>query len=849
MLLLAPGVSVAQDGALQHLETRLTKATGRQRLELLVDLVQLRTTSDPARAIAAGHEAFDLLDSSPDRALELRLLNHLAQAHFEHQDQHRALHHAEQAEQLARARGDRHQLAAALDLIGDVHRSLVDYTRSLELTNQAIELYQQLGERRLLANALNDAGLAYRRIGNYSEAVRVYLRCRRIRKKLGDRPALARSLNNLGVVYRRLGQNDEALEVYQQALEIQEQEGNLPQVARLLNNIGIVYKLEGEIARAVEHYRRSLTIKEELGDKAGIASTLNNLGLAYEDLGDLERAAADYRRSLEIKESIGERQRVAETLVRLASIHRRREEPNMALEMVDKAMAAARETHDQENLRDAYRELSDIHAAARRDQQAWSAFESYKSIKNQILKQVNSEAVTAMRIRFESDRKDKEVALLTQQQELAAVELRQQEMTRRALYASLSLSVLAVLLLASRSRLRVRSARTIARQNRKLEQTLAELRESEQRYRRLFDEPGLAKLLLDPASGEIVDVNDSAAEILGRAPDEVTGRGVASLGCSWLSSIADQIDGGEERNQPVWVGQFQPHGGRGRSFEAWAGHLALGGRWVALVTLYDVTEHRRLEEEKLRREEHERYLAELEARKAEVEARNAELERFVYVVSHDLKAPLVTICGFVGLMEKDALAGDLKRVRVDIERIHAASGKMLTFLDELLELSRSGQVIESPQEVVLAEVARETVQMMAGELSERDIAVHVADDLPVAQGDRRRILEIFQNLLDNAVKYLGDQEAPCLELGWRRQAEPVYFVRDNGIGLAPSEHLRIFDLFDRGSEERLGQKVEGAGVGLAVVKRIVEVHGGKIWVESDGEGQGSTFCFTLPSGG
>ena len=114
--------------------------------------------------------------------------------------------------------------------------------------------------------------------------------------------------------------------------------------------------------------------------------------------------------------------------------------------------------------------------------------------------------------------------------------------------------------------------------------------------------------------------------------------------------------------------------------------------------------------------------------------------------------------------------------------------------------------------------------------------------MPVVLGDRVRLLQVYQNLIGNAVKFMGDQAAPRVEIGLRQDGtETVFFVRDNGRGIDPEYHDKIFGLF-----ERLNAQVPGTGIGLQLVKRIVEVHGGRVWVESEGQGKGSTFCFTLP---
>ncbi len=239
--------------------------------------------------------------------------------------------------------------------------------------------------------------------------------------------------------------------------------------------------------------------------------------------------------------------------------------------------------------------------------------------------------------------------------------------------------------------------------------------------------------------------------------------------------------------------------------------------------------------------EHKRAETEREALITELEVKNAELERFTYTVSHDLKSPLITIGGFLGLLEQDVAGGDVERVKGDIKRIEGAAGKMQCRLDELLELSRIGRLVNPPEEVLLRELAREAVDLVAGRITERGVQIEILPDLPLIFGDHPRLLEVLQNLIDNAVKFMGEQPKPHIEIGARQNGdETVCYVRDNGIGIEPCYHDKIFGLFNR-----LNQDSEGTGVGLALVKRIVEVHGGRIWVESEGQGKGSTFCFTI----
>jgi signal transduction histidine kinase len=227
----------------------------------------------------------------------------------------------------------------------------------------------------------------------------------------------------------------------------------------------------------------------------------------------------------------------------------------------------------------------------------------------------------------------------------------------------------------------------------------------------------------------------------------------------------------------------------------------------------------------------------------ELERRNAELERFTYTVSHDLRSPLVTVRGFVDLLEKDVAAAQPERMAADLARIRGATSTMEELLRELLELSRVGRVMNPPERVSLDELAQQAIALLHERLRAAKVRVEVQPGLGFVLGDRTRLLEVFQNLIENAVKFRSGQGDPLVEIGSRPgPGGPVVTVRDNGVGIDPRYHNRVFALF-----ERLDPRVEGTGIGLALVKRIVEVHGGRVWVESEGAGQGSTFCFSLPA--
>ncbi len=233
----------------------------------------------------------------------------------------------------------------------------------------------------------------------------------------------------------------------------------------------------------------------------------------------------------------------------------------------------------------------------------------------------------------------------------------------------------------------------------------------------------------------------------------------------------------------------------------------------------------------------------LEAKNLELERSNAEMEEFTYTVSHDLKSPLVTIEGYVSFLKQDIDSERYDRVQDFAARIESATKRMGDTITDLLELSRVGRGTHEVSIVETREVVLEVVSLMEGELRASNIEVHVPEFLPVIEADRVRTLQVFQNLISNAIRHGKHPERPCvLRIGAKPDGNRVnIFVSDNGLGISPQFHERVFDLF-----HRLNPKIEGTGVGLAIVSRIAQLHGGHAWVESE-PGEGATFYVSMPA--
>ncbi len=349
------------------------------------------------------------------------------------------------------------------------------------------------------------------------------------------------------------------------------------------------------------------------------------------------------------------------------------------------------------------------------------------------------------------------------------------------------------------------------------------LRDREASYRLMFEDNPHPMLVYDRVNLQILAVNTATVRRYGWSQAELLAMSVPQLHPpAERNPLLDRVRdlGGGFATGLLW--HHVTRHGENLEVEVSSNGVTFEGRPARLVLVHDVTERNRIDRE--------------------LRAKNAELERFTYTVSHDLKSPLVTVRTFAEYLQDDIATGDSDKVATDLSYISHAAERMALLLDELLQLSRVGNTRNAPVLTSFHEIAREALDMTAGTLSRCGAEVELDPIDVTMHGDRTRLLELWQNLIDNAAKFMGDQPAPRIHVGVAFVgAEPEFFVCDNGIGIDPRHADRVFGLF-----EKLDTSSGGTGVGLALVRRIVELHGGTIRVESDGVGRGSCFRFTLP---
>lgn len=381
------------------------------------------------------------------------------------------------------------------------------------------------------------------------------------------------------------------------------------------------------------------------------------------------------------------------------------------------------------------------------------------------------------------------------------------------------------------------------------------LRESEEKLRVTFESISDAVAVID-LEGRFTQVNEAAARMTGYTKEELVGRNVLDTMIAKKDHDKIVLDMAKtlEEGGALGIRSYTLVTKDGREFESEFSTAVLrdsSGNVINLIGVArDVTERKRAEKER------ERLLAELEDK-------SKEMKQLLFVASHDLRSPLVNIQGFTREIErslqqvhsvleeedvpsavKEKLAAPIEEGIADsLSYILASTSKIDTLLTGLLKLSRLGQVAITIEKLNMSELMAEVVDGFEFQTKEAGVKLEVGK-LPPCQGDKAQINQVFSNLIGNALKYLDPERPGVIRVsGGKEDSKAVYTVEDNGIGIAPEHQETVFQIF-----QRVGSSTSsGEGLGLTIVRRILDRHGGKVWLESE-PGRGSRFHVSLPIG-
>ncbi len=227
----------------------------------------------------------------------------------------------------------------------------------------------------------------------------------------------------------------------------------------------------------------------------------------------------------------------------------------------------------------------------------------------------------------------------------------------------------------------------------------------------------------------------------------------------------------------------------------------------------------------------------------ELSAKNEEIQRFTFAVSHDLKSPLSNIKGIASLIPLELVMKDFPNLQEYLGLIDVSCDTMSELISDITQIARLGKIENRNEVLDTNEIMKLAKTLISGKLCMEKVQLEIADNLPAIYGDRNRMIQVFGNFLDNAIKYMGNQSNPLISIGFEKDG-PInrFWVKDNGSGLDERALKKLFTPF-----ERFHSNVKGTGLGLYMIKQIVLSHGGTISVESEGKGKGTVFILSLPN--
>ncbi|MGX7667476.1 ATP-binding protein [Flavobacterium pedocola] len=710
-----------------------------------------------------------------------------------------------------------------------IHRIQNNFLLAHDKAIASSKIFENLNDKTGLANSYFELGCIYKGIDSYKKSMENFTKSLQLYKETGDNLKAVNCQTLMGHLnidraheLKKTIYLDKASSLYIEALNYYKKTQNKKKICDGLVNMANVYLNYNQLSpsetylnKSIDYSNQSLKISHELNDQLSISYNLINIGEAYYAQKKYDIALDYFLKSYEAAKKSGNVISLLFPLQDITITYNAIKEYHKALEFSKKYIETAKQSNYNGDLKNHYKLLSEIYTAQNNFEKAYENRLLYESYSNIILNEEKAKALIKSQIEFESEKKDKEIALLSQNRELQDAKIKQQNTIRNYLIASILLILLLLMVIYNRFTVKAKTTKIIEEKNKELQKLSIVARETAN------------GVLITNAQGNLEWFNEGFSKLFGwKSIEEYTNeRGRNIFEVSGNDNIDNLIKEAVEQKKSIIY----------ENAVATKNHTEL---WIqtSLTPIFnqdwelnklvfietDITKLKNSEEQLL-------------------EA-NRELEAFSYSVSHDLRAPLRAINGYSKILQEDCAtklnADDMNVLNAILEN----SGKMAELIDDLLTFSRLGRTEMNTTLLNMEELVQSVLEE---QIRPEDATVEVTLNkmLPV-KGSPSLLTQVWVNLISNALKFSKDKEKIKIEIGsYQEEDAIIYYIKDNGAGFDMQYYHKLFGVFQRLHSQ---EEFEGTGIGLAIIHRIIKRHGGTVWAEST-LGEGTIFYFSLPS--
>jgi PAS domain S-box-containing protein len=844
IMLLKPALFPEAKPEINQLETRLKSAGGKERIEILVELMNI--SEEAQKILAYGKEALELLKRFPNPELQIDILNDLCSTYLYLGEYDTSKRYANQCLEMAKKIGYKKGQADALYHMGRYNYYQGVYDQAIDFYSRARVLYEAIEDKPGLAQTLNGYGLAYWKLNDYSRALEYILEACKIRESLkGTKDEsdidIAFSYNNIGLIYFDQENYGKAMEYMQKGKKIHEALDNKPGIAIAVNNIAGIYRKQGKYEKALEYYKKSLQINEEGGGKHGVAVALNNIGKVYEEMENYQDALDYFTKSLKISKESNQQDIISNASIQIGKIKRKLGQYHEAQQWVNRGLGIALKINVKEMIRNAYQELAEIYKALKDYPQSLRYLKKYKEINDSIFNETSSKKIAEMHTRYELEKKEKEITLLKKDKAIRELALSRQRYLNYFIIIVSLLIVIVGFVIYTRYRLKVKTSRALSEEIREHKQTTQKLLENEEKFRILAETSVVGIYILQ--DHVIKYINPKFLAIFEIAEEEIINQNFLKL--VYKEDHPRVIEKMNQRtagtvDSPGYEFRGLTRDGDTIHLESYGGLIYYQGQPAVLETIIDIT-NRKKNAEKL-----------LNSHKLEA------MGILAGGIAHDFNNLLAIIMGYLDLV-KDEIQTGTPANRL-VENIENNCDRAAALSEELTSFANGGWI--TPQNVKLTSILNGAFEEHP-EIEPLVNHVYTPADLRPVYGDVRQLKQMVIYLLSGASQIQTNKEnQEPVQIRVDIDAENIDLDEENEFSLPKGEYVRVFfkdngrvipteqleKVFEPFFSPVLSYNRPGMGLELAVCRSIARKHNGHIIAASEA-GKGTIFELILPAPG